>query len=161
VKNTGIEIEGSLSLGAVQLKGTYGYTRARVEDLGPGYTGSLHVGDQVMATPTNTAGALLSATLRQGTTVTAGLAYIGTITQIDAVALFKCLGGTGACTPDFNFVANMPAFTKINAAITQQITRQLDAFLSIDNLANNDGSEGGNFLPAMGRISTLGIRAQL
>jgi outer membrane receptor protein involved in Fe transport len=116
------------------------------------------VGDQVLATPKHTAGALLTVTPRAGTTVTAGLAYVGSYRQTDFVALLRCANATGPCPSDFNFAVTYPGFAKLNAAVSQQITPQLDGFLSVDNLTNNDTFEGGNSLPVMGRTSTAGFR---
>jgi hypothetical protein len=85
---------------------------------------------------------------------------VGDFTNTDALALFRCIGGTGPCTPDFNFVTDYPGFVKINAGITQQIAAGFEGFVSVDNLTNTDASEGSNFLPVMGRISTVGFRYQ-
>ena len=57
VKNTGVEVEGALRVGALQFKGQYGYARSRIAQLAPNYTGDLRVGDQSRSTPTHTAGA--------------------------------------------------------------------------------------------------------
>jgi outer membrane receptor protein involved in Fe transport len=63
VHNTGVEVEGTLSLGLLQVKGQYGYARARVDALPPNYTGTLRVGDQSLATPKHTAGGSATAVL--------------------------------------------------------------------------------------------------
>ncbi len=159
VKNTGIELEGALSLGLVQLKGQYGYTRARVEQLAPGYTGVLLVGDQTLATPKHTAGAALTVSALRGTTLTAGATYVGSWNMFDYVAELGCFGGTAPCQPSFrNYVISYPSFTKINAAVWQQITPSISGFVAVDNLTNRAAAEYENFEAVIGRVATIGLR---
>jgi outer membrane receptor protein involved in Fe transport len=160
VKNTGIEIEGSLHLGRLELNANYAYTRARIKELGPNYSGDLRVGDQVRATPKHTAGAFLTLIPRHGTTLSSGIAYVGRYSQTDFVALFRCIGGTGPCTPDFIFVSEYPSFVKVNGTISQQLSPLVSGFLSIDNVGNSHAAESGNIFPVLGRITTAGVRVQ-
>ncbi len=160
VKNTGVEAEGTLVLGVLQLKGQYGYARARIDQLAPNYGGDLRVGDQTLITPKHTAGGSVSVASHTGTTVAAGLTYVGSYNQYDAVALFRCFGGTGPCQPSFRgYIAPFPSFVKVNATVSQQITQFISGFVSVDNLTNNQAPEAGNsFLAVMGRITTVGFR---
>jgi outer membrane receptor protein involved in Fe transport len=159
VKNTGIEVEGSISLGQVQLQGQYGYSRARVEELGPNYTGNLAVGDQVLATPKHTAGARISAALRSGTTLTGGLTYVGSFRETDLVALFRCFAGTGPCQPTSRgYLVDFPGFVKVNAGISQQITPMVSGFFAADNLTNSHAHELSSTSTVTGRITTIGLR---
>jgi outer membrane receptor protein involved in Fe transport len=165
VKNTGVEIEAGMSIGPLQLKSQYGYTRARVEQLALHYTGDLLVGDQTLAIPKHTAGASLSLTPHAGTTVSTGLTYVGSWNEYDSIGEFRCLGGTGPCPPGFlstfafrDFITAYPGFVKVNASLSQQLTRVMSAFVSIDNLTNNQTHEFSNSDVVMGRISTVGFR---
>jgi outer membrane receptor protein involved in Fe transport len=159
LKNTGVEIEGSATLGPLQVKGQYGYTRSRVEQLDPTYAGDLRVGDRPLATPKHTAGASLSMPLLIGTTVAAGLTYVGSWNYYDLVAEFRCFGGTGPCQPSSrDYIIAYPSLTKVNATISQQITTSLAGFVSVDNLTNNERHEFLNTTPVMGRITTAGLR---
>lgn len=158
VKNTGLEVEGAIFLGALRLKAQYGYARSRVEQLSPTYTGDLRVGDQSQFTPKHTLGASASLILFKGTTVAAGLVYVGSWTGADQVALNRCRGGTGPCRPTTrDYVVPYPSFVKANASVTQAITSVLSGFMSVDNLTNNDAYEFNNFRPMMGRIATVGL----
>jgi outer membrane receptor protein involved in Fe transport len=158
VKNRGLEAEAIVRTGWLQANGTYGYTRARIEDVGPGYTGDLVVGDQARSTPQHTAGVLLTATPRTGTTVTAGLVYVGSYSQLDFLALFRCLGGTDTCPSDFRFATNYPDFAKLNVGLMQRLAGGLSALVRIDNLTNTAVPESGNIFAVMGRITTVGLR---
>lgn len=159
VKNSGVEIEGSASFGMVELKGQYGYTRAEVQDLGPGYTGTLQVGDQAFATPKHTAGASVFVTPQAGTALSLGVVYLSSFRQTDNVAQFRCFGGTGPCRPTArDYLVDYPGFTKIKASIRQQLTPMLQAFLAVDNITNNTEFEFTDLSPVMGRVTTIGMQ---
>ncbi len=160
IKNTGVEVEAALTAGALQLRGQYAYTRSRVDDVGPTYTGDLRVDDQVLLIPTHTAGVSLTVAPLSGTTLSAGLTYAGSRTGYDLIALYRCFAGTGPCSADAGFrgyIVSSPGFAKVNATITQQVTRQIAAFASIDNLTNYEAPELEPGFLAIGRISTVGL----
>jgi outer membrane receptor protein involved in Fe transport len=166
VANSGLEVEGILDLGTLELKAQYGYSRSRIEDLGPGVspTADLQIGDRPLGLPTHTAGTALVVEPRAGTTLTAGLTYVGSFRQLDVIALIRCVGGTGPCPESFlsagstrDFLVDYPDFAKVNAGITQRITPQLEGFVSVDNLTNNLAYEGTNTGGVMGRITMAGV----
>jgi outer membrane receptor protein involved in Fe transport len=159
VKNRGVEAEVTLAAGPVQLKGQYGYARARVDQLAPNYSGDLRIGDQTLDAPRHSAGASLSATPYHGTTVTGGMTYVGSWRDYDYIAMFKCFGGTGPCqTSDRDYIITYPSFVKLRASVFQQLTRFMSGFVSIDNITNNEAYEADNFGPVFGRTSTIGIQ---
>ena len=164
VKNTGVEVEGMMQAGPIQLKAQYGYARARIEKLGANYTGDLRPGDQALTTPRHTAGAFASATPVDGMTVTAGMTYVGSWHDYDWVGMFSCFAGTGPCPSDLStlrgFITEYPGFAKINIGVTQQLTGFLSGFIGVDNLTNNEAYEASNFSPTVGRITTIGLRAR-
>jgi outer membrane receptor protein involved in Fe transport len=162
VKNSGWEVEGTLRLDRVQLSGQYAYTRSRVEDLGPNYTGDLQVGDQVLLVPRHTAGGSLTVTPFGGTSVTAGLAYVGKRTFYNYVALFECIGGTGPCHDSFrDFQTPYPAFVKANLTVTQALSRDVSGFIAVENVGNNTAAELVDYIPVPGRTTMVGFRATL
>jgi outer membrane receptor protein involved in Fe transport len=158
VSNRGIELEGKLAIRPVQLRAQYGYVRSRIEEVGSNITSGddLKVGDQPPGVPQHTAGAALTIVPSAGTTLTAGMTYLGGFTNPDAIILFRCLGGTGPC-PARGFNTNYPGFTKFNAAFTQRLTRGLEGFVSVDNLANNEAYEANNLNPIIGRVMMVGL----
>lgn len=160
VRNTGVEVEGTLLVGPARLKAQYGYARARIEQLSPTYTGDQRIGDQVLATPWHTAGGSLDLALRAGTNLAAGVAYVGSWNQYDYLAEYRCFGGTGPCAATSRgYIVAYPGFVKFNATASQAIRRGLSAFVSVDNLANNTAVEYSNNGPVMGRITTVGLHA--
>jgi outer membrane receptor protein involved in Fe transport len=161
VKNTGVEIEGGLSLGPVRLRGQYGYTRSRIVRLAPAYTGALQVGDQSQFVPRHTAGLSATATPLRETTVTAGLSYVGSWEATDLLAFYSCLGGTGPCQSTFRgYTIRYPDLLKVNASVARQISPLLSGFISVDNLTNKEAYEYWNLKPVTGRVATVGLRFQ-
>ncbi len=159
VKNTGVEAEGALQFGPAQLKGQYGYARARVARLAPNYAGDLRIGDQTLITPTHTAGASLSVAPFRGASVVARWTYVGSWNQYDDFALFRCFAGTGPCRPaSRNYIIAYPGFVKMSATVSQQITSVASGFISVDNLTNNHAFELTDFSPVMGRMTMAGLR---
>jgi outer membrane receptor protein involved in Fe transport len=95
-----------------------------------------------------------------GTRLNAGLAYLGAFRAIDVLAAFRCFGDTGPCHPTLrDFIISYPSITRLNASLTQRLSRQLEGFVSVDNLTNQQTYEGSNFLPLVGRTTTVGLRA--
>jgi outer membrane receptor protein involved in Fe transport len=159
VKNLGLEVEGRLDLGRLQLNAQYGYTRSRIDDLGPNYAGDLRAGDQALQTPRHTAGASFSLAALPTTTLTGGITYVGSWDTYHLIALYSCFGGTGPCQPSQrDYIAAYPGFAKFNAAIAQSLTPTLSAFLSVENIANNQEYEYADTQPVFGRTTTLGLR---
>jgi outer membrane receptor protein involved in Fe transport len=163
VRNTGIELEARLSLRIAELRGGYGYTRSRVSQLQPGYTGDLQIGDQTLLTPKHTANASLSVFPTKGTTIATGLTYVGSWNNYDNLLMFSCFGGTRPCPPTFpastrGFIVAYPAIAKVNATLSRQFGSSITAFLSLDNLTDNRAHEADNLFPVMGRITTIGLQ---
>jgi outer membrane receptor protein involved in Fe transport len=161
VKNTGVEVEGSLFIGPLLLKGQYGYARARIEDLAPNYTGDLRVGDQALLAPKHTAGVSLSVAPFARTSISAGVTYVGSWNNYDYMAEFSCFGGSGPCKPTFrDYIVAYPGFVKLNARVSQQIRSFISGFIAVDNLTNNQAFEVDNLAPVVGRIATIGFQFQ-
>ncbi len=159
VRNTGVEVEATLNAGFAQFKAQYGYTRARVEQLAPNYAGDLRIGDQVLTTPKHTAGASIVIRPVRGTTIVGGMTYVGSWTNYDYLAEFGCFGQTGPCQATTrDYLVAYPHFVKVNATISQQLTPQLSAFVSMDNLTNNEAYESNNVAAVVGRSTILGAR---
>ncbi len=159
VKNTGLEVEGTLTMGVIELSAQYALTRSRVRDLGPSYGGDLIVGEQVFLVPEHTAGARATVRPLSGTNLTAGFAYVGSKTFYDNVAILQCSAGTGACQPlRRDYLIDYPGFAKFNFSASQRITPFLSGLLTVENLTNNHADEFTNTSPVQGRITSVGFR---
>ncbi len=165
VKNTGVEVEGTLAFGIVRLRAQYGYASAKIEDLGPNYRGDQLVGEQTRVTPKHTAGASLALTPLAGTTIGAGMTYVGSWDSYDYLLFYRCFAGTAPCPPAFlatgstrDFVIKYPSFVKLNLTVYQRITPLVSGFVSVDNLTNNEATEFTNFIPTVGRTTMAGLQ---
>ena len=166
VSNEGIELEGTLKLArAFSLTAQYGYVRSRIEAVGSA-GGQVVEGDEPLGVPAHTAGATLTVTPRAGTTLSAGLTYVGGYRQTDFLTLYRCVAtfSPDDCPASFlnsfslrGFVIPYPGYAKINATISHQITPRLEAFVSIDNLTNKEAYEPDNDVAVVGRTTTLGL----
>ncbi len=154
VRNTGLELQAALPVGGVQLTGNYAYTSSKVLELSPGFIGDLLPGDQVLEIPKHTAAATIAVTPFRGTIVASGLTYVGKRTSYDNVAQ---IGGTCAGRDCF---ATYPEFLKANLSVTQTLTPKISALFAVENLTNNNTGEQFDFLPSLGRITTVGVRAR-
>jgi outer membrane receptor protein involved in Fe transport len=158
VKNRGLEVEGTLTLSRVQLRAQYAYTHSRIDEVGAAGGGDLEVGDSPAKVPTHTAGATLTVTPVGGTTVTAGVTYVGSYPRLDALTYLRCLGGTGPCQAEFrDYTVNYPGFAKLNATVSQRLTRQLEGFVTVDNLTNNQEYESYSLVGVIGRVMMAGL----
>lgn len=166
VSNRGLELEARWNIGPlIQIAGQYAYVRSRIESLGPTFAGDERVGDRTRDVPAHTAGGTISVVPRQGTSVTAGVTYVGSFREYDYLAEFGCFGETVACPASFldsgttrDFIVDYPGFTKVSAAITQQIMPQLSGTLSVKNLTNNLSYENFNLNPVRGRLTSVAFQ---
>ncbi len=154
VANRGIELEGGLHMGRVNLTAQFGHATSVVKALGPAYTGDLQPGDQVLGIPRNTAGASVAVSALANTTLTLGMVYVGARTNYDDRAMFT--DPTRETLRDY--WTQFPAFTKVNLGVSQVLSRSATAFLNIENVANVNPSEQSNLTPIQGRISMVGLR---
>lgn len=169
VLNRGFEAEGTLTTGWVRWRAQYGYVESRVQAVDTATTGGLIlVGDKPLGLPAATGGAGFTFIAPTGTSVNAGLTYVGSYRQFDVLGQYACFAAFTAppCPQSFvssgfsnerGFLITYPAFAKINLTVSQQFTPQLAAFVSIKNLTNRNDYEGSNVLPVMGRVTMIGL----
>jgi outer membrane receptor protein involved in Fe transport len=160
VKNSGVEVEASVTLGMLDVRGQYGYVHSRVQDPGAA-TGELLRGDEFLATPTHTGGVSVSLAPRSRTTLVAGVTYVGESVGYDSPALYRCLAGTGPCPsgPGLRpYRTMLPSLFKVNATLSQQLPRGLTGFVSVDNVTNSTEHEFALLSAVMGRITTVGLQ---
>ena len=50
-----------------------------------------------------------------------------------------------------------PGLAKFNATVSQRLTRQIEGFVTVDNLTNNQTYESYSLVPVMGRITMAGL----
>ena len=159
VINRGVELEASLSTGNVMLRAQYGYVSSRITALAPSSDGEIGIGDRPNGVPAHTGAATISFAPRAGTAISTTLTYIGNLRSGDALGFFRCIGGTGPCPPDSEFSVEYPSLTKLNVVCTQRVSQDLEGYLAVDNLTNNESYEGDNINPVTGRLTMAGLKA--
>ena len=166
VANRGLEVEATFTPAPwLALTGQYGYVHSRVRAVGTA-TGQVGVGDPPIGVPSHTAGAALTVTPRAGTTLNAGLTYVGSFRGMDWLLTLRCLAtlSTSECPESFlstfsfrDFITDYPGFAKFNASVAHRFSPQLEAFIAIDNLTNKSAFEFDNSSPVVGRTTMFGV----
>lgn len=155
IRNTGLEIEGTLNAGAVRLRGQYTRMRSIVKELAPSYRGELRKGDRLLGVPEGTAALSVSVPMPDRTTITAGMSWIGRWINYDWLAFFGSEPYRGSMRA---YWIRYPSVTKLNLAVTRPVGRHLVAFVDVHNLTNNRRFEADNLSVLPGRRTTLGVR---
>jgi outer membrane receptor protein involved in Fe transport len=166
VSNRGIELEGVINPAPwVTVSMQYGYVRSRIVAVGAA-GGQVEPGDPPVNVPSRTAGATLTLTPRIGTTINAGLTYVGGFRAMDWVATLRCFASFSSadCPSSFlsesstrDFIVKYPGFAKLNVSVTHRFTPRLEAFVTIDNLTNSNAFEADKSTPVVGRTTMVGF----
>lgn len=166
VSNRGLELEGVIRpIPSVTLSMQYGYVRSRITAVGSA-GGQVEPGDPPTNLPARTAGVVLTVTPYPGTTINAGLAYVGSFRAMDWVPALRCFASFSPsdCPSSFltsssyrDFIVRYPGFAKLNASVTHRFSPWFEAFLAIDNLTNQNAFEADNSTPVVGRTTMLGF----
>jgi outer membrane receptor protein involved in Fe transport len=161
IRNTGWELEATLTRGRVHAHATFSVAYSTVEDLGPDYTGDLRPGDQALYVPKTSGG--LSAIYEpwHGCQVYGAIRYVGRWTGYDATAVDAyLLGYTYLNAPPTSyrvFWESFPAFGKGNVGLSQALTKQISLLLDIYNVTNNPAIEQNQLYATTGRTTVLRV----
>jgi outer membrane cobalamin receptor len=157
IKNEGLEINGSLTLPIVRLNAQYSYTSSKITDLGSDTSGVYRVGDQALLVPLTSGGMTARITPWNGGDLVGGATYIGYWTAPDIIK--QILPADSTLKPRQE-LQRFPGFVKFTLALDQRISRQMWAWLHVDNLTDNHAVEQSVFYVTPGRTTTLGLRFQ-
>jgi iron complex outermembrane receptor protein len=163
IDNTGWELEGTSSLGALSLSATMTLVTSRVAQLATGYLGDLEDGDRMLEVPARTLGF-------QATWAAPRWLLNGTLSRAsdwvnyDRVALVKTIAAdpTGRLTP---IGASLRAYwksydgpTHLGASASYQVRERTSILLTGANLLNRQTGEPDNITVVPGRTINLGVR---
>jgi iron complex outermembrane receptor protein len=163
IDNSGWELEGTSSLGALSLSATMTLVTSRVAQLATGYLGDLQKGDRMLEVPARTLGF-------QATWVVSRWSLNGTLSRAshwvnyDRVALVKTIAAdpTGRLTP---VGASLRAYwesydgpTHLGASASYQVRERTSIVLIGANLLNRQTGEPDNVTVVPGRTINLGVR---
>ncbi|HWW87521.1 MAG TPA: TonB-dependent receptor [Vicinamibacterales bacterium] len=159
VRNYGLELEATATVGIVGVHAQYAWTESHVEKLGSLYSGDLRPGDQVYYIPERTGGASISVAPLRTTRVTAGVTYVGQWIGYNTAAELACFNGTAPCPSSFRtFFHKFPEFAKVNLTVSHDVTSTLTAYVTAENLLNRDAIEQTDTNPIQGRVTMFGLR---
>jgi outer membrane receptor protein involved in Fe transport len=161
VSNRGVELDASLRLSHLDIRGQFTTMRSKLGALAAGYTGELKVGDGLPGVPRRSAGINFSYDLFRRTAVTAGVTRIGPWTNVDWLAFYADIYGGGRYRGSQRaYWMQYPSVTKLSLGAEQGIGSRLNAFVAIDNATNNEAAELDNQTILPGRKTTLGVRVR-
>jgi len=166
VSNKGAGVEGTFNPAPwLALRAQYGYVRSRVMAVGAA-GGQVEAGDRPIGVPTHTAGAAFTIIPHQGTTLNAGVTYVGSFRNTDILGELRCLAtfASPECPESFlntfsfrDFITSYPGFAKFNASIKHDFRTNIALFVNVDNLTNKKAFEFDNSSPIVGRTTMLGF----
>ena len=95
VSNRGVELDGSLRLSRVDIRGQFTTMRSKLGALAARYTGELRVGDGLPGVPRRSAALSVGYDVFRRTALTAGVTHIGSWTNVDWLAFYADIYGGG------------------------------------------------------------------
>jgi len=179
VSNKGLELGARASFGRLTLNGQFTVVDSKVLEVNPPSSGTLNItvqpGDQLPFAVEKSGGgsAILSFgpafAKRSGIDglVEVGLTYIGERTSIDRVNLIACQflqmpQFCGTVNPqtatERDFRVTLPGLTKVRIGLSHPLARELEGFVNVDNLFNNQDPEFETVWPSRGRVMLFGLR---
>ena len=138
--------------------GTYSITSSTIQALPPGYpAGRYQLGDQLLGVPHSYAGATITYSPVEKTTIVANLTHIGHWTNYDYVAEdSSSFGGQPSRGSPRAYWIEYPRVTKLALGVTQEVTRGLAAFVRAENVTNTLRFEQDNSQIPMPRTVVVG-----
>ncbi len=147
VRNTGLELQGGLPLGPVQLKGTYSITNSTIQALPADFpSGGYQVGDRILGIPHTAAGATVTFAPTARSSIAVSMTHFSNWIETDILAEYRVL-------PPFNepprpnvrdYWVEYPAITKFGVSVSQVLSKGVTAFAHAENVGNNLRYERNN-----------------
>jgi outer membrane receptor protein involved in Fe transport len=156
IRNKGIELEAGFRWRRLEASGLLYRTESRVEKLAAGYSGYLRVGDEPPELP-NAAGALRLAYALPTVQVAIGASYLGPWKGYDWAGLVSDAAAGSTLPSAGNYVIRYPSVIKPYLTLSVDVSRQLTAFSTVDNLFNQVRFERHNGSPPPGRSLLVGL----
>lgn len=161
IGSSGWEVEGSLWLGPVSLRGNFTLSDNTIEKLSnfyvPGPNQTWQVGDRPLSIPKHSGGITATMDLLRGH-VSVNTSWIGPRRQQDFVGPMDATYlGTPRPTGRDLYI-DYPTIWRVNLRIEQDLTDDLTVFGRIDNLLNEQSADRINFQVTPGRTTVIGVR---
>jgi len=165
ITNRGWELQASSSLGPVTMAGAASFVDSRVRQLARGYTGDLRPGDRMLAVPARTLSGSVSwvaRALELSSTVARASDWVNYDRLAIAEAWLAADGDGRVLTGSKlrTFWQNYPGATRLRAAASLEVRRNLKLSVTGENLLNFQRGEPDSITIVPGRTITAGIRAR-
>lgn len=155
--NRGIELEAGFRRGRFGADAQYYYTSSTVDRIARGYSGSLRRGDQLPEIPRYSGAFKLSYSARKAQ-FAAGATFLGRWTGYDWNALARANAGEIQPRPTVrDYLISYPGLIKPYLSASFDLARQFTAYLTIDNITNQERFERHNGNPPAGRSVMFGV----
>jgi len=179
VSNKGLELAGTANFGRLTLHAQFTALKSKVLEVSAPTTGTLNItvrpGDDLPYAVEKSGGG--SAVLSFGPAfakpsgidgmIEVGLTYLGSRISIDQVGLISCqilqlpqFCGTvnPATATERDFRVTLPGLTKVRVAFSHPLARELEGFVNVENLFDNQDPEMQTVWPSRGRMVLFGLR---
>jgi len=168
VRNKGLEIEGAVDLGRLNIRGNFGTISSKPEDLGP-ITPSpgREVGKQLWFVPKNSAALAVTVEPLARTRISATLSHQGSMFGLEYKDRNKCRATNSPeyCpgsiyTGTADWWMDLPSVTTLNMNVERELPRSMLVYLKVDDLTNSWNQWSGFGRMYFSRTVSLGIRAR-
>ena len=160
IQNRGIELEAGFRKGRFGADAQYYITNSTIRSVSSTYSGSLRIGDQLPEIPRNSGSLRFSLAARRAQ-FAVGANILGTWTGYDWTQLAEVAAGQAEPKASYrDYLIRYPGVVKPYLAASFDVTRQLSAYLNIDNLTNQERYERHNGNPPAGRSVMFGIEVK-
>lgn len=160
IRNRGVELEAGIRRGRFGIDAQYYITSSTIRSVSSSYSGSLRIGDQLPEIPRNSGSLRVSLATRRAN-FAVGASILGTWKGYDWTQLAEVAAGQAEPKPSYrDYLIRYPGVVKPYLAASFEVTRQLAAYLNIDNLTNQERYERHNGNPPAGRSVMFGIEVR-
>ena len=165
ITNRGWEMQATSAVGPITLAGAATFVDSRVRQLARGYTGDLRPGDRMLAVPARTLSGSIgwsSRLFELSSTVARASDWV----DYDRLAIAQAwlaAGGDGRTLTGSKlrtFWLNYPGATRLRAAGSWELSRNLRLHLTGENLLNFQRGEPDSITIVPGRTLTAGVRVK-
>ncbi len=165
ITNRGWELQATSAVGPITMAGAASFVDSRVRQLARGYTGDLRPGDRMLAVPARTLSGSISWAARAldlSSTVSRASDWVN-YDRLSIAQAWLAAGGDGRAltgTKLRTFWQNYPGATRLRAAASLELRRNLKLNITGENLLNFQRGEPDSITIVPGRTITAGIRAR-
>jgi len=168
VRNKGLEVEGALDLGRLNIRGNFGTISSKPEDLGPlAAQPGREVGKQLWFVPKNSAALAVTVEPLARTRISTTLSHQGSMFGLEYKKRQKCrltdspewcLSGQWAGWDEWWM--DLPSVTTVNLNVERELPRSMLGFFKVEDLTNSWNKWAGFGQLYFSRTVSVGVQAR-